>query len=393
MNSDTVVQKSWLKELWGQAEGNKKLMLQPKILTYKSSKIDCVAGKYLWPGFGVAVGRGQEDRGQFGEIIRGEYANGTCLMVNKEWFFDLGGFDEWYKYFYEDVDLQLRAKRLGGSAVGVMKSVIEHKGSLSFNQNVASDEVVFYYRRNRLVTVLKNFSGGERWLRWGLLVGVSLVSGRLKMSVKAMLMSLDWLMGEVFVRMRLREARQVVKKKSIQWLDLGCGDGKLVKMANEWGIKAMGIDEKKGEKIEAYEANRKYEVISMYHVLEHIKDPVKQLKRIKKWLKPGGVLVLEVPLTGNLSEKWLKKDYLAYWDKTHVNFWTKDEFLKVINKAGYKVIRKGLVWHQVFFHNITAKLGRGVGQVFVGVLLWPWLKLLSIFGFNDEMMRVYLIKV
>lgn len=395
LNSDTVVDKNWLKELWKEAKGNKKLMLQPKILTYKSNKVDCVVGRYIWPGFGIAVGRGQADKGQFGGLVRGDYANGTCLMVNKEWFFKLDGFDEGYKFFYEDVDLQLRVKKLGGSAVGVMKAVIEHKGSLSFKQNVPSDKVIFYYRRNRLITVLKNYKGVDKWVRWVSLVMISLVSKRLKVSVKAAMMSLDFMMGEVFIKMRLREMRRVVGKDKFSLLDLGCGDGKLVKMANEMGIKAIGIDKKHGQSIEKFEVPNfeKYEVISMYHVIEHIKEPVKVLKKIKKWLKPGGVLVLELPLVGNLTERWLKKDYLAYWDKTHVNFWTKEELLEVVEKAGFKVVRKGRVWQQVFFHVVTAKIGKGWGQVLVGMVLWPFLKLLSVVGKNDEMGRLYVKKV
>ena len=390
LNSDTVVDKNWLKELWKVADGNKKLMLQPKIMMYKTNKIDCVVGKYVWPGFGVAVGRGKKNEGQFEGLVKGDYANGTCLMVNKDWFNKLGGFDEWYKFFYEDVDLQLRAMRIGGRVVGVMKSVIEHKGSLSFKQNVASDEVIFYYRRNRLVTVLKNFKGIERWVRWLGLVLVSLVQKRLKISVKAVLMSLDWLMGEYFVKQRLRELRRVVKKRSFSMLDLGCGDGKLVKIANDWGIKAMGIDEKQGQPIEKFKVtNLKYEVISMYHVLEHLKNPSKQLKRIKKWLKKDGVLVIEVPLIGNLSEKWLKRDYLAYWDKTHKQFWTKDEVYQLIEKADFKVIKKGRVWQQVFFHVVTASFGKGWLRVGMSLVLWLPYKVLSVFGKNDEMLRLY----
>lgn len=389
LNSDTVVDKNWLKELWKVAKANKKLMLQPKILIHKTNAIDCVIGRYVWPGFGVAVGRGEKDEGQYKGLVKGDYANGTCLMVNKDWFLKLGGFDEWFKFFYEDLDLQLRTKKMGGKAVGVMKSVIEHKGSLSFKQNVASDEVVFHYRRNRLVTVLKNYKGIERWVRWVCLVMVSFGQKRLKMSLKAMLMSLDWLVGQYYVKQRLRELRRVAKKRTFSMLDLGCGDGKLVKVANEWGIKAIGIDQKDGMEIEKYKPSKKFEVISLYHVLEHTKKPVGVLKRVKKWLKKDGVLVIEVPLVGNLTEKWLGKDYLAYWDKTHKQFWTKDEVYQLVEKAGFKVIKKGRVWQQVFFHVVTASLGRGWLRVMVSSVLWLPLKLLSAVGKNDEMLRFY----
>lgn len=167
LNPDTVVETNWLMELVKVAGNNKKLTLQPKIKIYGTDKIDCVIGRYFWPGFGAAVGRGKADKYQ--GIIQGDYANGTCLMINKNWFFELGGFDENFKFFYEDVDLQLRAKRRGGRAIGVMAAVIYHKGSLSFKQNVASETVQYYYCRNRILTVKKNFKGINRRIRLAIL--------------------------------------------------------------------------------------------------------------------------------------------------------------------------------------------------------------------------------
>lgn len=167
LNPDTVVEPNWLMELVKVAGNNKKLTLQPKIKIYGTDKIDCVIGRYFWPGFGAAVGRGKADKYQ--GIIQGDYANGTCLMINKNWFFELGGFDENFRFFYEDVDLQLRAKRRGGRAVGVMAAVIYHKGSLSFKQNVASETVQYYYCRNRILTVKKNFKGINRRIRLAVL--------------------------------------------------------------------------------------------------------------------------------------------------------------------------------------------------------------------------------
>lgn len=166
LNPDTVVEPNWLMELVKEAK-DKKLTLQPKIKIYGTDKIDCVIGKYFWPGFGAAIGRGKQDK--YTGIVKGDYANGTCLMINKNWFFELGGFDENFKFFYEDVDLQLRAKRRGGQAIGVMKAVIWHKGSLSFKQNSTPEKVKYYYRRNRKLTVRKNFKGIDRRIRLAIL--------------------------------------------------------------------------------------------------------------------------------------------------------------------------------------------------------------------------------
>lgn len=345
LNPDTVVEQNWLEELVKEAK-DKKLTLQPKIKIYGTDKIDCVIGKYFWPGFGVAVGRGKPDKYQ--GIIRGDYANGTCLMINRNWFFKLGAFDENFKFFYEDVDLQLRAKKQGGRAVGVMKAVIKHKGSLSFKQNVASKTVKQYYWRNRWLTIMKNYSG-------------------------------------VFNQQRIREVKKIINKNNFYWLDLGCGEGELVRLATEQGIKAVGIDKKNGQLIEDLKIKQKFTVVSLYHVLEHLQDPVKILKKIRSWLKTDGILVLEVPLVGNLTEKLLKQKYLAYLDKTHRHFWTKIEVKKLLSRSGWQIVKKKICWYEFPLTVITQ--GGGLGIIF-----WLPLKILSILGFNDEIIRLYLRK-
>jgi len=348
LNPDTVVEPNWLGELVKEAK-DKKLTLQPKIKIYSTDKIDCVIGKYFWPGFGVAVGRGKQDK--YTGIIKGDYANGTCLMINKNWFFELGGFDENFKFFYEDVDLQLRAKRRGGQAIGVMSAVIWHKGSLSFKQNVASKTVKQYYRRNRWLTIMKNYSG--------------------------------W-----FNQQRIKEVKKLIKRKKLSWLDLGCGDGELVRLAAEQGIKAVGIDKKYGQEIEKFQVRNleRYEVVSMYHVLEHVKYPAEVLIKIKQWLKPDGVLVIEVPLVGNLTEKFLKKKYLAYLDKTHQHFWTKKEVKKLLSQTGWQIVNKKICWYEFPLTVITQ-------GGWLGILFWLPLKILSILGFNEEIIRLYVKKV
>ena len=344
LNPDTMVEPNWLEELVKEAK-DEKLTLQPKIKIFGTDRIDCVIGRYYWPGFGAAIGRGKQDK--YTGIVKGDYANGTCLMINKSWFFKLGGFDENFRFFYEDVDLQLRAKRRGGQAIGVMKAIIYHKGSLSFKQNVSSKIVKKYYRRNRRLIIMKKYSG---WFDW----------------------------------QRIIEMKKLIKQKKFSWLDLGCGEGGLVRLAAEQGIKAVGIDKTQGQTIEKFQVTNleKYDVVSLYHVLEHLKNPKAVLIKINQWLKPGGVLVIEVPLVGNLTEKFLQKKYLAYLDKTHQHFWTKAEIERLLSRSGWQIVKKKVCWYEFPLTVITQ-------GGWWGILLWLPLKLLSILGFNDEIIRLY----
>jgi len=157
LNSDTVVDKNWLKELVAISKNHPRYLIQPKILFYKNKKtIDNVGGKYTFFGFGYGIGRGKIDCGQYDKNYPIDYANGTCFLINKKFFKKLNGFDERFHYFYEDVDLALRAKKLGGQSWYCYKSVIYHKGSLSFKKNVSKIKKAYYFQKNRLLTLLKN---------------------------------------------------------------------------------------------------------------------------------------------------------------------------------------------------------------------------------------------
>ncbi len=136
INSDTRIFGNWLKELVKVAGNNKKRLVQPKILVWGKEIIDNVGGNYYWPGFGTGRGSLKKDDG-FLKNTKVDFANGTCFLIDKDWFFELGGFDEGFRYFYEDVDLNLRSNRRGGESFLAHKSKIEHMGGVSFKQNVS----------------------------------------------------------------------------------------------------------------------------------------------------------------------------------------------------------------------------------------------------------------
>ena len=84
LNADTVVDKNWLKEMVKMAR-RKTDLVQPRIMIYGTKLIDCVGGKYVWPGFGKAVGRGEHVKGPTLDM-EFDYVNGTCFMVDREFF-------------------------------------------------------------------------------------------------------------------------------------------------------------------------------------------------------------------------------------------------------------------------------------------------------------------
>ncbi len=78
-------------------------------------------------------------------------------------------------------------------------------------------------------------------------------------------------------------------------------------------------------------------------VLEHLRDPLGFLRRVRGWLRPGGVLVASVPnvrhhsvVRGLLSGDWTYEP-AGLLDHTHLRFFTRREAEKLLYRAGFEV--------------------------------------------------------
>lgn len=171
LNSDTTIDTHCLKELANFSQDHPIDLIQPKILNYYHPKfIDSVGGKYNLLGIGHGIGHEHKDGRQYDKIVKIDFANGTAFLIDKKVFFSLGGFDEWFKFHYEDVDLNLRAKKNKGKSWYYHKAVVYHKGSLTIKENLNKDQLLFNVRKNRVRVITKNFKGLSMFIRLSLLL-------------------------------------------------------------------------------------------------------------------------------------------------------------------------------------------------------------------------------
>lgn len=92
-------------------------------------------------------------------------------------------------------------------------------------------------------------------------------------------------------------------------LDIGAGGGEVVYLANKIGLDARGIEPNQGYSEFARDnygitvetkhldqlADEKFDLITLFHVLEHMPNPVKVMQRLAELLNPNGFLMIEVP--------------------------------------------------------------------------------------------------
>ena len=113
-------------------------------------------------------------------------------------------------------------------------------------------------------------------------------------------------------------------KKSGAWLDIGFGNASLLFTAQEYGFYPVGVDLRlKNVKdlnalgIKAYfnevqkiDFTRKFSVVSMMDVLEHVPFPKEMLSAVVKLLDDGGIVLVSMPNTENIIWREMTKQKL-----------------------------------------------------------------------------------
>ncbi len=142
-----------------------------------------------------------------------------------------------------------------------------------------------------------------------------------------------------------------------QLLDYGCGTGFLLNAAQKKGWSAQGIEPDRGARklaqaknleiypeLEKLNKNSQFDGITLFHVLEHVHELRKTFKRLKKILKPDGILFIALPNNDSLDaleyrEKWAAYDvprHLYHFDQQSVSVLAETFKMEVIDTIPMK---------------------------------------------------------
>lgn len=150
----------------------------------------------------------------------------------------------------------------------------------------------------------------------------------------------------------LLEVMRVPATETGSLLDVGCGSGAFLRRMRDAGWDAMGMEPDPQaaarlcqahalavfSSIEAVEAQgRRFDLITLSHVVEHLPDPVAVLRRLGALLKPGGRLVATTP---NVLS-WGARRFGACWrglePPRHFNVFSPQSLAEAMERAGLQV--------------------------------------------------------
>jgi SAM-dependent methyltransferase len=135
--------------------------------------------------------------------------------------------------------------------------------------------------------------------------------------------------------------------------DFGCGRGSFLLNTIDQTIKSYGVELQEDYSValnsQKIECKNNIKDIKddyldscfLFHVLEHLEDPIKNLKSIKSKLKNGANIIIEVPHANDFLIKNLKiKEFIDFtlWSQ-HLILHTRESLEKFLSAAGYKNIK------------------------------------------------------
>ncbi|MEE8585016.1 MAG: class I SAM-dependent methyltransferase [Acidobacteriota bacterium] len=148
----------------------------------------------------------------------------------------------------------------------------------------------------------------------------------------------------------------VPQPEGVRLLDVGCGNGTFLQAALEAGYDAYGLEQSaeacriarrrvpegrviEGDESALIERGEAFEVLTLFHALEHIPGPFRYLKTLHKLLGRPGKLIVQVPN----SDSWQARLFGSRWYgldcPRHIFNYNTYALLHLLGRAGFRIHR------------------------------------------------------
>lgn len=163
-------------------------------------------------------------------------------------------------------------------------------------------------------------------------------------------------------------------------LDVGCGTGDFLLVCKNNGWKVAGVEPSAKAKIAAEKkltsnsaseiysdinqlnSEAQFDVITLWHVLEHVPDLETYISALKKLLKPDGVLIIAVPNFKSFDANYYKQYWAAFDVPRHLWHFSKKSIQLLFAKQEMNVVKILPMWFDSFYVSLLSekyKNGKG----------------------------------
>ena len=167
-------------------------------------------------------------------------------------------------------------------------------------------------------------------------------------------------------------------------LDIGCGVGDFLNYAKEKGCNITGIEpsedarkiaeEKLGTKIFSPEElqnipNESFDIVTMWHVLEHVADLKTEISHLQRIIKKNGRLVLALPNYKSFDAEYYKDKWAAYDVPRHLNHFSRTSIRNIFSQTKLQLTDiKPLKWDSYYISMLSEQYLKQGNSFIKGIL-------------------------
>jgi 2-polyprenyl-3-methyl-5-hydroxy-6-metoxy-1,4-benzoquinol methylase len=141
------------------------------------------------------------------------------------------------------------------------------------------------------------------------------------------------------------------------FLDIGCGSGRYLRAMSARGLERRAVHglelspavvaalSAEGYPVECARVEdatlppSSIDLVTMFHVLEHVNAPDRVVSRIADWLTPGGMLAIETPNVDSLDQRWFAETYWGgYHIPRHWHLFSESTLARLVRAAGLEPV-------------------------------------------------------
>lgn len=150
-------------------------------------------------------------------------------------------------------------------------------------------------------------------------------------------------------------------------LDIGCGTGEFLAYAKNKNWNTVGVEVNQNarnkalnKKLIIYKSledlpNRQFNIISLWHVLEHLPNLNEKISLIKTKLDDNGTLIIAVPNYKSYDAKHYKEFWAAYDTPRHLWHFSQDAIKILFEKHNYKVTKTLPMYFDSFYVSLLSE--------------------------------------
>jgi len=167
------------------------------------------------------------------------------------------------------------------------------------------------------------------------------------------------------------------KTKNPKLLDYGCGNGNFLKYLSDKNINSIGVEKSllsqricRSKGLNVFSSIKdikqsKYNVITLWHVLEHVSNPLKCISALSKLLSIDGSLVIAVPNIQSIDSQLFKSEWAALDVPRHLWHFTPKGLIDLLQKEHFVLHKKRSLFLDAYYISLLSARRKKI--------FFPWL--------------------